>query len=673
MISQAAPRRLRGTASGFQRLARRTNVAHSGTAFGLPDPAVEQPLEYNDRNELAGSSRDELAWSYNYDPIGNRVTYDVDDDGTMTATTYLTNALNQYYRADANGAQKLRQGSRYDEDGNLVEYFVAADMNCDGVQNLADINPFSLALSDAAQYEAQYPNCDILNGDINGDGTTNMGDVNPFIALLEGGGGGTGLRAEYEWDGENRLVGRTTTTPQNGELRYRYAYDYLGRRVAKLVEYWDGLGWAPHPSLGSRYVWHGWLLLMELEGSVGVPPADKVIRKYMWGLDLAGLNGNQSPEREGAGLNAGYPPRRAGRYRRLAAASSAPALQAAGGIGGLLAVQDANGTPANPADDLNYVYFYDGNGNVGQVLDVSGPPLKAKYEYDPYGKNQLDPADPNESGPYAAANPFRWSTKYRDAETGLGYWGYRYYDPRLGRWLNRDPIEEDGGANLYGYVQNRPADRTDPLGLASVEAGDRTKACCWYQTTTVYTEDTPMGGWRTRTATHTCATTRSCAGGASTPEGCCGCCGRSRLSGGTGYSSTKLVRATWGACCFCTLAVKRGSWLVGPFDPYHTLEISCPAWRGKPAFGGSIEQGSSGYIAWHDDVFNQEPITDASKQIPCYAGHDLRARLERAFPGAFRPGAGKNWQEYSWWLGKQCRSFAYGWYNLVEGVQLCGM
>ena len=60
------------------------------------------------------------------------------------------------------------------------------DLNCDGVVNFDDINPFVLALSDPAGYAAQYPRCHILNGDCNGDGAINFDDINAFVALLSG-------------------------------------------------------------------------------------------------------------------------------------------------------------------------------------------------------------------------------------------------------------------------------------------------------------------------------------------------------------------------------------------------------------------------------------------------------------------------------------------------------
>ncbi|MEW6250173.1 MAG: M14 family zinc carboxypeptidase [Planctomycetota bacterium] len=69
-------------------------------------------------------------------------------------------------------------------DVGLSRPFTVGDMNCDGVVNFDDINPFVLALSDRNAYEAAYPNCRWLNADVNGDGVVNFDDINPFVALL---------------------------------------------------------------------------------------------------------------------------------------------------------------------------------------------------------------------------------------------------------------------------------------------------------------------------------------------------------------------------------------------------------------------------------------------------------------------------------------------------------
>ena len=64
-----------------------------------------------------------------------------------------------------------------------------------------------------------------------------------------------------------------------------------------------------------------------------------------------------------------------------------------------------------------------------------------------------------------SVNAFRFSTKQIDLETGLSYYGYRYYDANSGRWINRDPLQEQGGLNVYAYVANAVIRLFDKLGL----------------------------------------------------------------------------------------------------------------------------------------------------------------------------------------------------------------
>lgn len=66
----------------------------------------------------------------------------------------------------------------------VVSTRLAGDLNCDGVVDHFDIDPFVLALVDPAGYQQQFPDCDRRNGDANGDGQVNNFDINAFIALL---------------------------------------------------------------------------------------------------------------------------------------------------------------------------------------------------------------------------------------------------------------------------------------------------------------------------------------------------------------------------------------------------------------------------------------------------------------------------------------------------------
>ena len=77
------------------------------------------------------------------------------------------------------------------------------------------------------------------------------------------------------------------------------------------------------------------------------------------------------------------------------------------------------------------------SGNCVTFLDNAGN-VQAHYVYDAFGRTVSD------SGDMPDDFRFRFSSKYLDDETGLYYYGYRYYDPVAGRWLNRDPILDKG-------------------------------------------------------------------------------------------------------------------------------------------------------------------------------------------------------------------------------------
>ena len=92
------------------------------------------------------------------------------------------------------------------------------------------------------------------------------------------------------------------------------------------------------------------------------------------------------------------------------------------------------------------------NGSTGAVA--------ACYEYSPYGEFlRCETTDP-----VVADQPFRFSTKFYDGETGLIDFGHRFYSPSQGRFLGRDPIEEQGGLNLYGFCGNDGINQWDYLG-----------------------------------------------------------------------------------------------------------------------------------------------------------------------------------------------------------------
>ena len=105
-------------------------------------------------------------------------------------------------------------------------------------------------------------------------------------------------------------------------------------------------------------------------------------------------------------------------------------------------------------DGTWYTYGCDITKNVCEVFGPAGY-IRTSYSYAPFGAVSA-------SGD--VTQPFQWSSEHYDSETALVYYNFRHYSPDLGRWLSRDPIEEQGGVNLYAFTSNAPIVQIDILG-----------------------------------------------------------------------------------------------------------------------------------------------------------------------------------------------------------------
>ena len=234
----------------------------------------------------------------------------------------------------------------------------------------------------------------------------------------------------YQWDAENRLWAmQTTANAIMGGVpaqRLEFKYDSQHRRVEKLVRGgWNGSAFTTVTSQ-KVFLYDGWSLIAEFTVSGS---SMTLARSYTWGLDIA------------------------------------RSLSDAGGVGALLQIRDHS-------LGKNYFPSFDGNGNIAALFDGDTGPgssgsCVAAYEYSPYGELLRC------EGSYAKENSFRFSTKFSDDETGLVYYGKRYYQPSNGRFLGRDPIGENGGINLHGYCTNDPVNGWDLLGCDGVTATEQ--------------------------------------------------------------------------------------------------------------------------------------------------------------------------------------------------------
>jgi RHS repeat-associated protein len=213
----------------------------------------------------------------------------------------------------------------------------------------------------------------------------------------------------FEYDDENQL---TAVTVSNS-FRSEFVYDGKMRRRIRREYVWGSSAWNLKSEI--HYIYDGNLVIQERDAN-NLP-----LVSYTRGRDLSGT------------------------------------LEGAGGIGGLLARTDhALLTTGNPGPHA--YYHSDGNGNITALINTNQL-IVARYLCDPFG-NIL-----SQSGPLADANLYRFSSREAHDVSGILYFGRRFYDPSLQRWLNRDPIAEHGGLNLYRYTVNAPVNLVDPSGL----------------------------------------------------------------------------------------------------------------------------------------------------------------------------------------------------------------
>lgn len=113
--------------------------------------------------------------------------------------------------------------------------------------------------------------------------------------------------------------------------------------------------------------------------------------------------------------------------------------------------------------DINYYYTRDRLGSVKEMIDTSGH-NQAQYDFDTWGIPKANNVTQD--------SDFQFCGYYIHSRSGLNLTVFRAYASSMGRWLNRDPIEEGGSVNLFKYVSNLPITHSDPLGLLCEDSKD---------------------------------------------------------------------------------------------------------------------------------------------------------------------------------------------------------
>jgi RHS repeat-associated protein len=296
------------------------------------------------------NASDSIVFDYNdYDKVGNRKSCKIDD---ADAQVYDYDELYQLTKVDYNDARGVTSYS-YDALGNRIDVNENGDVTSYTTNSL---NQYTSVGGVTYSYDD--------NGNLTNDG---------FY--------------KYYYDCENRLT--DVNYAGNNERVAEYKYDWLGRRVRKLI--YDG----GQVSETIRYWYDGDQVIAEYDGE------GTLLRKFIYG---AGIDEPVEMYVPGSGW---------------------------------------------------YYYHYDGLGSVVALSDSSGN-IVEECSYDVFGEPSCI------SG---VGNPYKFTGRRYDAETGLYYYRERMYSPVLGRFLQPDPIGYEASLNLYAYCANNPINWIDPWGL----------------------------------------------------------------------------------------------------------------------------------------------------------------------------------------------------------------
>lgn len=376
--------------------------------------SVATSISYSDCGRIAAISNADAVVTYDYDLLKSDVGYTLTLANGRTFSRILTRPLRHHDEqissvANVTGASTNVYDYAYDR------LYRPTVRNAD---RFAYNRRGEVAFATVAGEASAYAYDGIGNfTTVTGGAVTNVYTTNELNQYEEVASGDTTLEPTYTSNGELASFGPWT-----------YAYDALSRLVAAysngtlvVSNRYDYLGRRVQKIAADgthTFLYDGWRPVVETVAKPG-GGTDRI--EYYWGKDLSGT------------------------------------LDGAAGVGGLLYVK-RNGTI--------YVPFYDAYGNVMGYWDEQGA-IVAEYSYDAFGRTVA------KSGTMADVFSIRYSTKYYDAETGMYYYGRRYYQLALCRWLTRDPIEEQGGVNLYCFLINNSLCMVDISGEKTAKGNDK--------------------------------------------------------------------------------------------------------------------------------------------------------------------------------------------------------
>ncbi len=444
-VSRLAQTRLAGGAAHVQ--------AAGAIDQGPTLQQLNRSYRYDAQGQLCGTGTAQGAWTYGYDTAGRLVHAqgpDVEKRWQYDPAGNRIYAHQQQQDAQSNWAELVRQ-HLHDPDFNLLQ---------------------SDRPGSAGGGQPCWPGNRILRDDSHEYRYDRAGNLRQKAAAQQ--------TRHYDWDHANRLAGHRSLDArqaaamaadmgQPGQpLASRNFYDVFGRRIARqtggdaaaLTFYgWDGdrLTLTQLPACGSQpvrrihtiYEPDSFVPLLRVEtGELARAPT----LAELWEQD------SEQP------VDAQQRQMLDEVQQQLLQGPSAQTRQALAEFG--LDADALREKLLAPLPDITSLHLYhcDHLGTPQALIRPTGQ-IDWQIELDPWG-NTL-----KEYNPLDLYQPIRMQGQHLDEDSGLFYNRYRYYDPKLGRYISRDPIGLAGGINSFNYAESSPTRNFDPLGLMNCEQG----------------------------------------------------------------------------------------------------------------------------------------------------------------------------------------------------------
>jgi len=444
------------TAYEYDNLNRLTKIIYPDSEVSYAYDSLGRRISMTDAQGTTGYAYDKLGWlirvdgpvandnvSYTYDKAGNRLTL-TDPDGKITKYKY--DALNRLI--SVTDPQKKTTKYTFDALGNLVSLAYPNKINT--VYTYDNMN----RLTKLTQQQAKKPFTKLSEFSY----TYDIRGLRTSVTTLDG-------EIDYTYDAKGELTEERKTSAA-GSYQISYTYDPAGNRTQMIK---DGLTHNySHNVLNQltneqitgteqiiyTYDKNGNMIKKQQGGETAnltYNPRNRLVQFTSPGVsetyEYDGEGKRISVENGSSTTNYLYDGLNVILERNAVGVTTANYVRnpnAAGGIGGIISEQSAS-----------QYYHYDGLGSVVNLTDSSGA-IAQSYSYEAFGNIVTQTGSVN--------NRNKFLTKQADA-TGLVYFGARYYDPRIGRFITQDPTGMADGPNLYIYCLNNPVNFIDAWGL----------------------------------------------------------------------------------------------------------------------------------------------------------------------------------------------------------------